>query len=105
MSKNKKEITFDFSDYFSEKKVYKLNISNQDPIQNSINKLIKPNPPKKKEKKIANPDLDFFDEQGIRKNDNKITNVFHDEYDTYQGYYKQPKVVSEKLRFFGKNII
>ena len=41
MRENRNIITFDFSDYFSEKKVYKLNISNQDPIQNSINKSIK----------------------------------------------------------------
>ena len=77
MSKNKKEITFDFSDYFSEKKVYKLNISNQDPIQNSINKLIK----SKKELKSSlknNPQYFYANEREINKRlnpkENKIEN-------------------------------
>lgn len=77
MSKNKKEITFDFSDYFSEKKVYKLNISNQDPIQNSINKLIK----SKKELKSSlknNPQYFYVNEREIDKRlspkENKIEN-------------------------------
>ena len=77
MIKNKKEITFDFSDYFSEKKVYKLNISNQDPIQNSINKLIK----SKKELKSSlknNPQYFYVNEREIDKRlnpkENKIEN-------------------------------
>ena len=77
MIKNKKEITFDFSDYFSEKKVYKLNISNQDPIQNSINKLIK----SKKELKSSlknNPQYFYANEREINKRlnpkENKIEN-------------------------------
>ena len=77
MIKNKKEITFDFSDYFSEKKVYKLNISNQDPIQNSINELIK----SKKELKSSlknNPQYFYAYEREINKRlnpkENKIEN-------------------------------
>ena len=79
-------------------------------IENELNKNItneiihKPNPPKnKKNEKIPNPNLNFFDETGIRKNDNKHTNFFHDEYDTYNENPKQPKIISEKLKYYGRN--
>ena len=70
----------------------------------TLSKINKPNPPKNtKSEKIAKPDLKFFNETGIKKNDNKHTNIFHDEYDTYNENPQEPKIISEKLKYFGRN--
>ena len=69
----------------------------------------KPNPPKKVKdetrsgKKFGKMNSNFFDESGIKKNDVPHTNVYHDEFDSYKAKYKQPKVVTEKLKFFGRD--
>ena len=73
-----------------------------------MTKYFEPNPPKKNKaidekiqgKNIEKGNLKFFDETGIRKNDNKHTNLYHDEFDSYKGNYDRPKVISEKLKFY-----
>ena len=104
---NKKSNNFEYSNDGN----YSINLTNDIIVSQStfgMTKYTKPNPPKKtksniesnKTNKKSGVDLDFFDETGIRKNDNKHTNLYHDEFDSYKGNNDRPKIISEKLKFY-----